>query len=99
MFYINLIIVTCDPATTCSGHGTCTEDGSCKCSVGFYGDACSSKSISFSPYPFALDFWKIEFDELGFLFSLNLNFAGYTGSKNQVQRNKKSSPSNSLEIF
>ena len=55
---INLIIVMCDPATTCSGHGTCTEDGSCKCSDGFYGDSCSSKSISFTPYLFALDFLK-----------------------------------------
>ena len=52
-----------------------------------------------APIRLHLIFEKIEFDELGFLFSLNLNFAGYTGSKNQVQRNKKSSPSNSLEIF
>ena len=42
-----LITVQCDPATTCSGHGTCQEDGSCKCSNGFYGDSCSSKFLSF----------------------------------------------------
>ena len=42
--YVNLITVQCDPATTCNGHGTCQEDGSCKCSDGFYGDFCSSKS-------------------------------------------------------
>ena len=29
--------------------------------------------------------WKIKLDELDFLSNLNLNFAGYTGSKNQVQ--------------
>ena len=29
--------------------------------------------------------WKIEFDELDFLSISNLNFAGYTGSKNLVQ--------------
>ena len=29
---------------------------------------------------------KIEFDELDFLSSLNLIFAGYTGSKNQVHQ-------------
>ena len=44
-FSFHLIIVQCDPSETCSGHGTCQEDGSCKCSYGFYGDSCSSKSI------------------------------------------------------
>ena len=46
--YLNtnrFIIVQCDPSDTCSGHGTCEEDGSCKCSNGFYGDSCSSKSF------------------------------------------------------
>ena len=43
----HLIIVQCDPSDTCSGNGTCEEDGSCKCSDGFYGDSCSSISISF----------------------------------------------------
>ena len=31
--------------------------------------------------------WKIKLDELDFLSITNLNFAGYTGSKNQVQFN------------
>ena len=44
-FSFHLIIVHCDPSETCSGHGTCQEDGSCKCSDGFYGVSCSSKSI------------------------------------------------------
>ena len=84
-----LITVQCDPATTCSGHGTCTEDGSCKCSVGFYGDTCSSKSITLTPYSFTLDFWKIEFDELDFLSFLNLIFAACAACKNWVQTRKK----------
>ena len=46
-FSFHLIIVQCDPSDTCSGNGTCEEDGSCKCSDGFYGDSCSSISISF----------------------------------------------------
>ena len=44
---VNLIIVSCDPTATCNGHGECQEDGSCICSNGFYGDSCSSISISF----------------------------------------------------
>ena len=39
----------------------------------------------------ALDFWKIEVEKSSWS---NLNFAGYTGSKNQVQTRKKSSSSN-----
>ena len=45
--------------------------------------------LSFSPYWSLLDFWKIKLDELDSLFILNLNFAGYTGSKNQVQNRLK----------
>ena len=37
------ITVQCDPATTCSGHGTCGPDGACECDNGFYMDDCSSK--------------------------------------------------------
>ena len=33
--------------------------------------------------------WKIKLDELDFLSISNLNFAGYTGSKNQVQTRQK----------
>ena len=33
--------------------------------------------------------WKINLDELDFLSVLNLNFAGYTGGKNQVQTRQK----------
>ena len=76
-----MIIVQCDPATTCSGHGTCEEDGSCKCFVGFYGYSCSSK-YTFGLYLFSLDFWNVEFEKS----SLNLIFAGYTHSKNQVHK-------------
>ena len=47
-FSFHLIIVQCDPSDTCSGNGTCEEDGSCKCSDGFYGDSCSSISINIS---------------------------------------------------
>jgi hypothetical protein len=32
---------------------------------------------------------KIKLDELDFLSTSNLNFAGYTGSKNQVQTRQK----------
>ena len=44
---VNLIIVPCDPADTCNGNGECQLDGSCKCSDGFYGDSCSSISLSY----------------------------------------------------
>ena len=46
MSIVNLIIVPCDPAATCNGHGECLEDGSCTCYDGFYGDSCSSIFIS-----------------------------------------------------
>ena len=47
-----------------------------------------------TPYLSALDvckipFWNIEFDELDFWSISNWNFAGYTGSKYQVQTGKK----------
>ena len=37
----------------------------------------------------ALNFWKMNFDELHFWSTLNLNFAGYTSSKNQVRNRPK----------
>ena len=39
--------------------------------------------------------WNIEFNELDFWSISNWNFAGYTGSKYQVQAGKKSTSSNS----
>ena len=41
------------------------------------------------PYWSALDFWKIQLDELDFLSISNLNFEAYTGSKNQVWNTQK----------
>ena len=43
------------------------------------------KGAILTPYLSAINFRKIELDELGFWFISNLNFAGYTGSKNQVR--------------
>ena len=59
--YVNLIIVHCDPATTCNGHGTCQEDGSCKCSDGFYGDSCLSKSKKKNSGLVILEFKNVNF--------------------------------------
>ena len=33
----------CDAATTCNGHGSCSNDGDCKCDNGFYTKNCSGK--------------------------------------------------------
>jgi hypothetical protein len=38
--------VTIDPTATCSGHGICTDDGSCKCDNGFFAADCSSKLLN-----------------------------------------------------
>ena len=35
--------VPCDAATTCNGHGSCTNDGDCICDNGFYATNCSGK--------------------------------------------------------
>ena len=35
-------LVGCNPATTCSGQGTCNNDGSCTCNDGFSGTNCST---------------------------------------------------------
>ena len=37
-----LIIVICDPATTCNGNGVCNNDGTCQCEPFFYGEYCIS---------------------------------------------------------
>ena len=42
-FSISLFAVACDPATDCSGHGTCNAQGECDCNEGFLGDDCSGK--------------------------------------------------------
>ena len=53
-----------------------------------------SKQSILSPYWSALDLWRIEFEKsswmnLTFLSTSNLNFAGYTVSKNQVRNRPK----------
>ena len=40
-FFFPLPKVQCDATTTCSGHGSCTNDGDCKCDNGFYTADCS----------------------------------------------------------
>ena len=36
-------IVACEPATNCSGHGTCRSDGTCECDSQFFTADCASK--------------------------------------------------------
>ena len=38
-----LIIVFCDPDTSCNGNGVCNNEGTCQCDAFFYGDNCISK--------------------------------------------------------
>jgi len=35
------IMESCSASTTCSGHGICNHDGSCHCTCGYYGTACT----------------------------------------------------------
>ena len=37
------LIVACEAATNCNGHGTCTADGTCECDSQFFSADCSSK--------------------------------------------------------
>ena len=37
------LIVPCEAATNCSGHGTCRADGTCECDSQFYTADCTSK--------------------------------------------------------
>ena len=46
-------------------------------------------TLHYSPCWSALNFWKMDFDELHFWSTLNLNFAGYTSSKNQGRNRPK----------
>ena len=39
----------CNPVVTCSGHGACTDSGSCKCDAKWFGAACSSADCNNSP--------------------------------------------------
>ena len=39
--FFTLPKVPCDAATTCNGHGSCTNDGDCQCDNGFYAASCS----------------------------------------------------------
>ena len=41
--YFSYLIVACEAATNCSGHGTCRADGTCKCDSQFFGADCTSK--------------------------------------------------------
>ena len=36
-------IVACEPATDCSGHGTCRPNGTCECDSEFFASDCTSK--------------------------------------------------------
>ena len=41
--------VPCNATTTCSDHGSCTNDGNCQCDNGFYTANCSGKlSLNYS---------------------------------------------------
>ena len=41
--------VPCNATTTCSDHGSCTNDGYCQCDDGFYAASCSGKlSLNYS---------------------------------------------------
>ena len=37
------LIVACEAATNCSGHGICRPDGTCECDSQFFSADCSSK--------------------------------------------------------
>ena len=41
------LIVACEAATNCNGHGTCTADGTCECDNQFFSANCSSKLEDF----------------------------------------------------
>ena len=48
-FIFPLPKVPCNAATTCNGHGSCTNDGYCQCNDGFYAADCSGKlSLNYS---------------------------------------------------
>ena len=44
-YYFSFLIVACEAATNCSGHGTCRADGTCECDSQFFGADCTSKLL------------------------------------------------------
>ena len=44
-FFFPLFKVPCNATTTCSGHGSCSIDGDCKCDSGFFAANCSGNFI------------------------------------------------------
>ena len=45
-FFLSLI-VACEAATNCSGHGSCRTDGTCECDSQFFSADCASKLKDF----------------------------------------------------
>ena len=43
IFLSIFFVAACHYLFTCSGHGLCSNVGTCLCDEGFYGDSCSSK--------------------------------------------------------
>ena len=41
-YFFSQMIVACEAATNCSGHGTCRDDGACDCDSQFFSADCSS---------------------------------------------------------
>ena len=41
-YFFSQMIVECEAATNCSGHGTCRDDGACDCDSQFFSADCSS---------------------------------------------------------
>ena len=41
------LIVPCEAATNCSGHGSCKADGTCECDNQFFSADCASKLEDF----------------------------------------------------
>ena len=45
------VIAFCNPNTTCSGQGSCGNDGHCQCSDGLFGENCSGKLTNYMSFP------------------------------------------------
>ena len=57
------LIVACEAATNCSGHGSCRADGTCECDSQFFSADCASKLEGFH-----FIFSDLGFDTLTFQF-------------------------------